>query len=60
MLRKASWLWILVVSLVALSFLAAGCSKKAVVKEEVAARPAPVVEAKVEPPPPPVAPPKPE
>ena len=57
MLRKASWLLVIVLSIVAVSFLAAGCSKKAVVKEEVAARPAPAVEAKVEPPPPPPPPP---
>ncbi len=59
MLKKSSWMLIILVSIVAVSFLAAGCAKKSVVKEEVAARPAPAVEAKkAEPPPPPVAPPK--
>jgi peptidoglycan-associated lipoprotein len=59
MVKKSSWWLVILVSIVAVSFLAAGCSKKSVVKEEVAGRPAPAVEAKkVEPPPPPVAPPK--
>ena len=59
MQKKASWWLILLVSIVAVSFLAAGCSKKGVVKEEVAGKPMPAVEAKkVEPPPPPPAPPK--
>ncbi|MGE5252768.1 MAG: OmpA family protein [Planctomycetaceae bacterium] len=59
MVRKSSWMLVILISIVAVSFLAAGCSKKAMVKEEVAGRPAPAVEAKkVEPPPPPMAPPK--
>jgi len=59
MVKKSSWWLVILVSIVAVSFLAAGCAKKSVVKEEVAGRPAPAVEAKkVEPPPPPVAPPK--
>jgi len=59
MVKKSSWWVVILVSIVAVSFLAAGCAKKSVVKEEVAGRPAPAVEAKkVEPPPPPVAPPK--
>jgi peptidoglycan-associated lipoprotein len=59
MVRKSSWMLVILISIVAVSFLAAGCSKKAMVKEEVAGRPAPAMEAKkVEPPPPPVAPPK--
>ena len=53
MLKKSSWWVILIVSIVAVSFLAAGCSKKVAMKEEVAAKPVPKVEAKVEPPPPP-------
>jgi peptidoglycan-associated lipoprotein len=59
MLKKSSWMLVVLISIVAVSFLAAGCAKKSVVKEEVAGRPAPEVEAKkAEPPPPPVAPPK--
>jgi len=59
MVKKSSWWLVILVSIVAVSFLAAGCAKKSVVKEEVAGRPAPAVEAKkAEPPPPPVAPPK--
>jgi peptidoglycan-associated lipoprotein len=59
MVKKSSWWVVILVSIVAVSFLAAGCAKKSVVKEEVAGRPAPAVEAKkAEPPPPPVAPPK--
>jgi peptidoglycan-associated lipoprotein len=59
MQKKTSWWLILLVSIVAVSFLAAGCSKKAVMKEEVAGKPVPAVEAKkVEPPAPPPAPPK--
>jgi peptidoglycan-associated lipoprotein len=59
MVRKSSWMLVIIISIVAVSFLAAGCAKKAMVKEEVAGRPAPPVEAKkVEPPAPPVAPPK--
>jgi len=58
MVRKTSWWLVILVSIVAVSFLAAGCAKKSVVKEEVAGRPAPAVEAKkVEPPPPPPPPP---
>ena len=54
MLKKSSWWLILLVSVVAVSFLAAGCSKKAVMKEEVAGKPAPAAEVKkMEPPPPP-------
>jgi peptidoglycan-associated lipoprotein len=59
MQKRTSWWLILLVSIVAVSFLAAGCSKKAVMKEEVAGKPMPAVEAKkMEPPPPPPAPPK--
>ncbi len=58
MLKKSSWWVILIVSIVAVSFLAAGCSKKAMMKEEVAGKPAPSVEVKKEEPPPPPAPPK--
>jgi peptidoglycan-associated lipoprotein len=59
MVRKSSWMLVILIFIVAVSFLAVGCSKKAMVKEEAAGRPAPAVEAKkVEPPPPPVAPPK--
>lgn len=59
MVKKSSWMLVILVSIVAVSFLAAGCAKKSVVKEEVAGRPAPAVEAKkAEPSPPPVAPPK--
>jgi peptidoglycan-associated lipoprotein len=59
MVKKSSWWLVILVSIIAVSFLAAGCAKKSVVKEEVAGRPAPAVEAKkAEPPPPPVAPPK--
>jgi peptidoglycan-associated lipoprotein len=59
MVKKSSWWLVILVSIVAVSFLAAGCAKKSVVKEEVAGRPAPAVEAKKEePPPPPPAPPK--
>jgi peptidoglycan-associated lipoprotein len=59
MVKKSSWMLVILISIVAVSFLAAGCAKKSVVKEEVAGRPAPAVEAKkAEPPPRPVAPPK--
>ena len=60
MQKKTSWWLIVLVCIVAVSFLAAGCSKKAVMKEEVAGKPMPAVEAKkVEPPPAaPPAPPK--
>ena len=59
MVKKSSWWLVILVSIIAVSFLAAGCAKKSVVKEEVAGRPAPAVEAKkAEPPPPPEAPPK--
>jgi len=59
MQKKTSWWLIVLVCIVAVSFLAAGCSKKAVMKEEVAGKPIPAVEAKkMEPPPPPPAPPK--
>jgi len=59
MVKKSSWMLVILISIVAVSFLAAGCAKKSVVKEEVAGRPAPAVEAKkAEAPPPPVAPPK--
>jgi peptidoglycan-associated lipoprotein len=59
MVRKSSWILVIIISIVAVSFLAVGCAKKAMVKEEVAGRPAPPMEAKkVETPPPPVAPPK--
>jgi len=59
MVKKSSWWLVILVCIVAVSFLVAGCAKKSVVKEEVAGRPAPAVEAKkAEPPPPPPAPPK--
>jgi peptidoglycan-associated lipoprotein len=59
MVKKSSWMLVILISIVAVSFLAAGCAKKSVVKEEVAGRPAPAAEAKkAEPPPRPVAPPK--
>jgi peptidoglycan-associated lipoprotein len=58
MVKKSSWWLVILVSIVAVSFLAAGCAKKSVVKEEVAGRPAPAVEAKKAEPPPPPAPPK--
>ncbi len=66
MLKKSSVWFVILVAIVALSFLAAGCAKKQVIKEEAAAKP--YVEAKkeapkppppkVEPPPPPPPPPK--
>ena len=46
MLRKSSVWLIVLVAIVALAFLAAGCAKKQVVKEEAAAKP--YVEAKKE------------
>lgn len=55
MLRKSSVWLVVLISIVALAFIATGCAKKQVVKEEAA--PKPVVEAKEvpkpEPPPPP-------
>jgi len=59
MLKKSSWWLVMLVSVVMVGFLVTGCAKKTVVKEEVAARPAPTVEAKKEAPPA-VKPPKPE
>jgi peptidoglycan-associated lipoprotein len=57
--KKFSWLLVILVSVVAVGFLVSGCAKKSVVKEEVAGRPAPPVEAKKEvPPPAPMAPPR--
>ena len=67
MLRKSSVWLVVLISIVALAFIATGCAKKQVVKEEAAAKP--VVEAKKEvpkpeppkvtpPPPPPPPPPK--
>ncbi len=46
MLRKSSVWLVVLVSIVALAFIATGCAKKQVVKEEAAAKP--VVEAKKE------------
>ena len=60
MLRKSSVWLVVLISIVALAFIATGCAKKQVVKEEAAAKP--VVEAKKEEPkpePPQVAPPPP-
>jgi len=51
MLKRSSVWFIALVAIVALSFLAAGCAKKQVIKEEAAAKP--YVEAKKEVPPPP-------
>ncbi len=62
MLRKSSVWLVVLISIVALAFIATGCAKKQVVKEEAAAKP--VVEAKEvpkpEPPPPPPPPPPPK
>jgi peptidoglycan-associated lipoprotein len=59
MLKKSSWWLVILVCIVAIGFLVTGCSKKSLVKEEAAGRPAPAPEAKKEPPPPPpMAPPK--
>ena len=59
MVKKSSWWLIILVCVVAVGFLVTGCAKKSMVKEEVAGRPAPAVEAKPAPPSPaPVAPPK--
>ena len=60
MLKKSSVWLVVLISIVALAFIATGCAKKQVVKEEAAAKP--VVEAKTEEPkpePPQVAPPPP-
>ncbi|MCJ7495213.1 MAG: hypothetical protein MUP68_13400, partial [Deltaproteobacteria bacterium] len=60
MLRKSSVWLVVLISIVALAFIATGCAKKQVVKEEAAAKP--VVEAKKEEPkpePPRVTPPPP-
>jgi len=60
MLKKSSVWLVVLISIVALAFIATGCAKKQVVKEEAAAKP--VVEAKKEEPkpePPQVAPPPP-
>ncbi len=56
MLKKSSWWLVILACVVLVGFLATGCSKKALVKEEVGGRP-PVVEAKPAPPPPAPAPP---
>jgi peptidoglycan-associated lipoprotein len=58
MSQKFPWWSIIIVGVFAVGVFMTGCSKKYVVKEEAAARPAPVVEAKKEAPPVPVAPPK--
>ena len=58
MLKKSSWWLVILVCVVAVGFLAIGCSKKSMVKEEAAGRQAPAVEAKQEAPPAPMAPPK--
>jgi peptidoglycan-associated lipoprotein len=59
MVKKSSWLFVILVCVAAVGFLVTGCAKKSVVKEEVAGRPAPAIEAKKEvPPPAPMAPPK--
>jgi peptidoglycan-associated lipoprotein len=58
MLKKSSWWMVLLVCAVAVAFLVTGCSKKGMVKEEMAGRPAPVEAKKEAPPPPPMAPPK--
>jgi len=58
MLKKSSWWLVILVCVVAVGFLATGCSKKSMVKEEAAGRQAPAVEAKQEAPPAPMAPPK--
>ena len=58
MSQKLRWWPIVLVCVIVFTFLTGGCSKKYVVKEEAAGRPAPVVEAKKEAPPAPVAPPK--
>ncbi len=62
MLRKSSVWLVVLISIVALAFIATGCAKKQVVKEEAAAKP--VVETKEvpkpEPPPPPPPPPPPK
>lgn len=62
MFRKSSVWLVVLISIVALAFIATGCAKKQVVKEEAAAKP--VVEAKEvpkpEPPPPPPPPPPPK
>ena len=58
MLKKSSWWLVILVGIVAVGFLVTGCSKKSLVKEEAAGRPAPAPPAKVEAPPAPMAPPK--
>jgi peptidoglycan-associated lipoprotein len=58
MSQKLRWWPIVLVCVFVFTFLTTGCSKKYVVKEEVAGRPAPVVEAKKEAPPAPAPPPK--
>ena len=58
MLKKSSWWLVILVCIVAIGFLVTGCSKKSLVREEAAGRPAPKVEPVKEPPPPPMAPPK--
>ena len=58
MLKRSSWWLVILVCVVAVGFLMTGCSKKSMVKEEAAGRPAPPPPAKVEAPPAPMAPPK--
>lgn len=53
MLRKSSIWLVVLISVVAIAFIATGCSKKQVIKEEAAAKPVVVEAKKVEPPPPP-------
>ena len=48
MFKKSSWWLVILVCVVAVGFLVTGCSKKSMVKEEAAGRPAPAVEAKQE------------
>ncbi len=56
MLKRSSWWLVILACVVLIGFLATGCAKKSLVKEEVGGRP-PVVEAKPTPPPPAPAPP---
>jgi peptidoglycan-associated lipoprotein len=58
MVKKSSWLLVILVCVAAVGFLVTGCAKKIMVREEAAGRPAPVVEAKKEAPPAPIVPPK--
>ncbi len=45
MFKKSSWWLIILACVVAIGFLATGCAKKAIYKEEAAGRQAPAVEA---------------